>query len=308
MGWRSVLASSLALGAGVAVASAQPAPAPASMSPADRAREAAAMLTTAGFRIQGTQILNSCGRPARPRPTAVDLDGDGRAEAIVTDVDAGCYGGTGEAFWVIQKLAPFSWKAAGSGQGRVRVLETRSNGWRDLALEGSPCTKAWGYQPRQGYTPLRTCPTAATAAASPAPATPAAVSAADTAAAFKAGGFAPTRGKYLACDKSQELQIEIRDVNGDGRADAIITDSGLECFGNTGQGWTLVTKEASGAWKKLHESQGIPDFLPTRGQGGWPDVVNGGPGFCFPVLRWNGAAYAISRWKAEQPGACAGRK
>jgi len=304
-GWRCVLALSLALGAGIAGASSQPAPTSAQLSPADRAREAAAMLTAAGFRIQGDQILNSCGRPARPRPNAVDLDGDGRAEAIVTDVDAACYGGTGEAFWVIQKLAPFSWTRVGAGQGRVRLLDTRTNGWRDLTLVGPACTKAWGYQPRQGYTPLRACPAPAAAAA--VPATPAG-GAGDTAAAFKAAGFTPSRGKYLACDKSQELQIEFRDLNGDGRPDAIITDSGLECFGNTGQGWTLVTKEASGAWRKLYESPGIPDFLPSKGAGGWPDVVNGGPGFCFPVLRWNGSDYAIARWKAEQPGACAGRK
>ena len=125
---------------------------------------------------------------------------------------------------------------------------------------------------------------------------------------MRAAGFVATRGKYLACDNSQELQIEVRDLNGDGRPDAVITDSGVECFGNTGTGYVLVTKDAAGAWRKLFENQGIPDFLTTRGVGGWPDIVNGGPGFCFPVLRWNGSGYATVRWKAEQPGACAGRR
>jgi len=133
-------------------------------------------------------------------------------------------------------------------------------------------------------------------------------SAADRAAAFQAAGFTPTRGKYLACDPRSELGIEIRDLNGDGRPDAVITNYGTECFGNTGQGYVLVTRDPGGAWRRLYEDQGIPDFQSTRGMGGWPDIVNGGPGFCFPVLRWNGKDYAIIRWKAESPGACAGRR
>lgn len=130
----------------------------------------------------------------------------------------------------------------------------------------------------------------------------------ERAAAFKAGGYAPTGGKYLACDKSQQLEIEFRDLNGDGRMDAVITDAGSECFGLAGMGYAIVTKDAGGAWRRLFGNQGIPEFLPTRGAGGWPDIVNGGPGFCFPVLRWTGSDYRLLRWKAEQPGACAGRR
>lgn len=44
----------------------------------------------------------------------------------------------------------------------------------------------------------------------------------------------------------------------------MINDFGLECFGNTGQGYTLVTKDASGAWRKLYQSPRIPDFQTTR--------------------------------------------
>ena len=68
-----------------------------------------------------------------------------------------------------------------------------------------------------------------------------------------------------------------------------------------------MTKDASGTWRGLYENQGIPDFLTTRGVGGWPDIVNGGPGFCFPVMRWNGKDYAIIRWKEEMAGGCKNR-
>ena len=116
------------------------------------------------------------------------------------------------------------------------------------------------------------------------------------------------RGKHPACDKQQEAEIEIRDLNGDGRPDALVSDFGTECYGSTEQGFVIVTKDASGAWRKFYASPGIPTFQTTRGAGGWPDIENGGPGFCFPIQRWNGTDYVNVRWKAYQPGACAGRR
>jgi hypothetical protein len=39
----------------------------------------------------------------------------------------------------------------------------------------------------------------------------------------------------------------------------------------------------------------VAEILATKGAGGWPDISVGGPGFCFPVFRWNGTAYANHR-------------
>lgn len=279
----------------------------------DRAREAAAMLSAAGYKAQGNQIVNACGHPTQPRPVAADLNGDGRPEAVILDVDVACYGGTGQAFTVIQQLGPARWTLVGAGRGRIKLLDSRTNGWRDYTLDGPGCQRTWTFQPGQGYLSLKPCPgeggapTEAAAAPAPDPAAMA-VSGADRAAAFKAAGFTPTRGKYIACDKSSELQIAFSDLNGDGRPDAVITDGGTECYGNTGTGYTIVTKDASGAWRKLFDMTGIPDFQKTRGAGGWPDIINGGPGFCFPVLRWNGKDYQRIRWHADGPNACAGMR
>lgn len=278
--------------------------------PAERAREAAAMLMTAGYQIRGSQILNMCGRPVQPRPAAIDLNGDGRAEAVIPDTDPTCYGDKGEAFAIIQRQGPANWALVGKTYGRLKLLETRTNGWRDYTLEGPGCQRTWTYQPDQGYVSLKPCPSdvaARPAAAAPTPPTKPTGSPADRAAAFKAAGFSSVRGKYPTCNKSQELEIEFRDLNRDGRLDAVVTDYGTECFGMTGQGFVIVTKDASGAWRQVFGSQGIPTFLATRGVGGWPDIENGGPGFCHPILRWNGSDYVRIRSRAESPGGCANR-
>jgi hypothetical protein len=42
-----------------------------------------------------------------------------------------------------------------------------------------------------------------------------------------------------------------------------------------------------------------PTQLKTKGKDGWPDISVGGPGFCFPVQRWNGKAYELNRFEYE---------
>ena len=92
---------------------------------------------------------------------------------------------------------------------------------------------------------------------------------------------------------------EYRDINGDGRPDAVVTEGGTYCYGNTGTGYWLLSTQASGGWKLINSNQGMAGFLKTKGVGGWPDIEVGGPGFCFPILRWNGSAYRHHRHQYE---------
>jgi hypothetical protein len=61
----------------------------------------------------------------------------------------------------------------------------------------------------------------------------------------------------------------------------------------------LVSKQADGSWKRIAAAQGIPTFLGTKGAGDWPDIEVGGPGFCFPVQRWNGREYVLHHHSYE---------
>jgi hypothetical protein len=90
-----------------------------------------------------------------------------------------------------------------------------------------------------------------------------------------------------------------RDMNGDGRPEAVVTEGSGFCYGNTGTGFVLLAKAADGGWSKLYQSPGVAEFLATRGADGMPDLSIGGPGFCFLVVRWNGKAYVDNRHEYE---------
>lgn len=126
---------------------------------------------------------------------------------------------------------------------------------------------------------------------------------AERAALFKAAGATLKGGQWYGCTDDPNpspATIDLyRDLNGDGRPEAVVSSYGSFCYGMTGQGYALLTRQANGGWRVIDGGPGIPEFLGTKGVGGWPDMSVGGPGFCFPVLRWNGKAYAVHRHQYE---------
>jgi hypothetical protein len=126
----------------------------------------------------------------------------------------------------------------------------------------------------------------------------------EEAAAFKAAGFKLKGKKWRLCDDptpgySAGAIEQVRDLNGDSLPEALITEGGTFCYGNTAVGYSLVSKQLNGSWKLITRGTGIISFLSTKGAGGWPDIEIGGPGFCFPVERWNGQKYVLNRYQYE---------
>ena len=131
---------------------------------------------------------------------------------------------------------------------------------------------------------------------------------ADKVAVFKAAGAVQRKGAWVICEPpadsgapaSSGATIDmVRDLNGDGRPEAVVSDGGTYCYGHAGTGFQLLSKQASGSWKVMTSNSGMPEFLKTKGRDGWPDISVGGPGFCFPVERWNGKEYALNRFEYE---------
>ncbi len=130
------------------------------------------------------------------------------------------------------------------------------------------------------------------------------LSAVDRVAVFKAAGAVRQKnGHWVICTDDPDTHgasiDEVRDLNGDGRPEAVVNEGGSFCNGATGTRFSLVSKQADGSWRGMLASEGMAEFLQTKGKDGWPDVSIGGPGFCFPVMRWNGREYAMNRNEYE---------
>lgn len=129
------------------------------------------------------------------------------------------------------------------------------------------------------------------------------LSEAEQAAVFQAAGAVRKGRMWVVCaddpNPSGASIDSVRDLNGDGRPEAVVVEGGTFCHGHTGTGYTLLSKRADDGWTALSSGSGIPLFLESRGKDGWPDLEVGGPGFCFPVLRWNGRAYVYHRDEYE---------
>lgn len=97
------------------------------------------------------------------------------------------------------------------------------------------------------------------------------LSPADQAAGFKLKGKRWQAGDDPTPTYSPGAMKDVRDLIGDGLPEAIITEGGT----------------------------GMLNILNTKGTGNWPDLEIGGPGFCFPVERWNGREYALHRHQYE---------
>lgn len=128
---------------------------------------------------------------------------------------------------------------------------------------------------------------------------------ADAAAAFTAAGFNRVDGAWKTdCDQPDGPPYEAgrieqaADLNGDGLPEAIITEGSLFCYGNTGTGFMLVSKQATGKWANLYSSPGMARLLPSR-RDGWPEIEVGGPGFCYSIIAWNGGKFDIVRHEYE---------
>jgi hypothetical protein len=85
------------------------------------------------------------------------------------------------------------------------------------------------------------------------------------------------------------------DMNKDGKEEVFVAFGNTYTSGNTGSSIALFIKDAKGAYTQHLGFPGmVPEALATVSKG-YPDLLIGGPGFEFPVLRWNGKTYNLYR-------------
>jgi hypothetical protein len=140
----------------------------------------------------------------------------------------------------------------------------------------------------------------AVAGAVPVPVSAIDLTPAERAAAFKAAGFKARGAQHVRCEDPGTTsympgQIEVADLNGDGRPEVWITEGSTFCYGHTGSAVVLLTKDDKGSWTVLLDEVGMALPLETK-QKGWPDIEVGGPGMGpQPVFRFDGKKYTRGR-------------
>ena len=266
------------------------------------AAEATQLAAAAGFRMQGGRMVSICERPGAPKFAFTDLDGDGRFEAVVVDRDPGCYGEPGDNYWILRKDGAGRWQAVGGGPGRLVLLESRTRGWRDYTIEGQGCQTIIRWDGVR-YGDLKECAGAAEAREADAraasgfpPGPPPPLSDPERAAAFRAAGYKPRGRDWVRCveegtGQHPTGQMQLVDIDGDGRSEAWITEDSSFCYGATGTAITVVTRGPDGRWRKVLDEVGVAGLVKGRRRG-WPDIEVGGPGLGpVPVYRFNGVCY-----------------
>lgn len=89
------------------------------------------------------------------------------------------------------------------------------------------------------------------------------------------------------------------DLNKDGKDEIFIVFGNSYTSGATESSVALFIKNAAGVYTDNLGFPGTaPDILSTISLG-YPDLLIGGPGFEFPVLRWNGKTYAFYKQVSE---------
>lgn len=118
---------------------------------------------------------------------------------------------------------------------------------------------------------------------------------------FKQLGFsvAPDRKQFIAGADAKEFpftaEVLPTDLNRDGIEELFVVYGNSFTSGHTGSSVVLFIKNAAGQYESNLGFPGTaPDVLPTTSKG-YPDLVIGGPGFSYPVWRWNGKKYDLLR-------------
>lgn len=115
-------------------------------------------------------------------------------------------------------------------------------------------------------------------------------------------------GKELierVCSQPVSSNVRVSDMNGDGTSEVLVEYGNTCLSGMAGTTVALFVKGNGGYRLNL----GVPGMLAetmAAKSHGYPDLLVGGPGFCFGVWRWNGKEYAHLRNEPQSPGGCDG--
>lgn len=112
--------------------------------------------------------------------------------------------------------------------------------------------------------------------------------------------YSGNKDQPFALDKDSKdypfgVTVYPTDLNKDGKEEIFVLFGNSFTSGATGSSIVLFIKNPAGGYSENLGFPGTaPDVLATTSKG-YPDLLIGGPGFEFPVWRWNGKTYSHFR-------------
>ncbi|HLA54328.1 MAG TPA: hypothetical protein VK618_13525 [Flavitalea sp.] len=105
--------------------------------------------------------------------------------------------------------------------------------------------------------------------------------------------LSPDRKSFLSDEYPVDAFVYPTDMNKDGKEELFVVMGSVALYGNTGQGFVLYIRNNAGQYQQQPDigGAGLATILTAKNLG-YPDILIGGPGFEFPVYRWNGRKYA----------------
>jgi hypothetical protein len=97
--------------------------------------------------------------------------------------------------------------------------------------------------------------------------------------------------KFMSGEYEVAVQPYITDMNKDGNEEVFIVMQSSALFGNKEQDFMLYIKNNKGNFVKDPDLSGGIAMILTSKNSGYPDIAVGGPGFDFPICRWDGKKY-----------------
>jgi hypothetical protein len=124
---------------------------------------------------------------------------------------------------------------------------------------------------------------------------------AEQAAVYRAAGATRRGGQWMLCAEEPQpegLGVDLyRDLNADGRPEALLSEGGSFCYGATGMGYALVSKQPDGSWRLLSAGAGIGRAAQDQGGGRVPGSVDRRPRLLLPgaPVEWPHLCASTSR-------------